>query len=73
MQRRRSDTAHGGLPYPKFLPLTVEKPEVNNADNGFFGDTMECMNPWYEPGSYFYYDHGINAAQDTAFLIHLEL
>jgi hypothetical protein len=73
LQRRRGDAARGGLPSPQLMPRTVEMPDVTYGGNEFSFDSLDSVNPWLEPDSYFYYDHGIDAAHDTDVFIHLEL
>jgi hypothetical protein len=72
VQRRRSDTG-GGLAPTQIMPRPVEMPEANFEDAEFFCETLDCMNPWYEPGSYFYYDDAFNVPDQTDVSLHLQL
>ena len=55
------------------MPRPVEMPEANFEDAEFFCETLDCMNPWYEPGSYFYYDDEFNVPDQTDVSLHLQL
>jgi hypothetical protein len=55
------------------MPHPVEIPEAKYSDDEFFCDTLDCMNPWYEPGSYFYYDDASHVPDQTDVSLHLQL
>jgi len=55
------------------VPHPVEVMEASYDAAEFFCDTLDCMNPWYEPGSYFYYDDASHVPDQTDVSLHLQL
>jgi len=51
----------------------IEMPEANCEDVEFFCDTLDCMNPWYEPDSSFDYSDDIYVPDCADAHFHLEL
>jgi hypothetical protein len=57
LQRRRGgDAAAGGMLHPPLILSPLETREPDYDDEYYEDGTLDCMNAWFEPANYFYYD-----------------
>jgi hypothetical protein len=72
MRRRRGDATSGGLLHPQLMPRPVEMSEIDYEEDQFFYDTLDCMNPWFEPDDSFGFDD-VHVPDDDNTYFDLEL